>query len=140
MFRDLARSCLLVVLAVCAVTAVSPVAFAENVGTSAVPYIVEPRPPQQNKRAVAPAPSARWSTYNFPPPNGGLLVFTIRPDGNPACASYDGGGCLWGMPYNQIDFKRLQPLVCGQTHGAMFGVTGYEDPRHWCNIARRLSR
>ncbi len=81
---------------------------------------------------------ARWPSYNFPPPNGGLLVYTIMPDGNPACASYDGGGCLWGLTYAQIDFKRLKPLVCGAEHRARWGATGYEDIRHWCSLARRL--
>jgi hypothetical protein len=89
------------------------------------------------ERAAA-AQRARWPSYNFPPPNGGLLVYTIMPDGNPACASYDGGGCLWGVTYDQIDFRRLKPLVCGEQHRAKFGVTGYENLRHWCNLARRL--
>lgn len=91
------------------------------------------------ERAAA-AQRARWPSYNFPPPNGGLLVYTIMPDGNPACASYDGGGCLWGVTYDQIDFRRLKPLVCGEQHRAKFGVTGYENLRHWCNLARRLRR
>ena len=86
----------------------------------------------------AAAQRARWPSYNFPPPNGGLLVYTIMPDGNPACASYDGGGCLWGLTYDQIDFKRLRPLVCGEEHRARWGVTGYENLKHWCNLARRL--
>jgi G3E family GTPase len=81
---------------------------------------------------------ARWPAYNFPPPNGGLLVYTIMPDGNPACASYDGGGCLWGLTYDQIDFNRLKPLACGEQHRARWGVTGYENLKHWCNLARRL--
>jgi hypothetical protein len=89
------------------------------------------------ERAAA-AQRARWPSYNFPPPNGGLLVYTIMPDGNPACASYDGGGCLWGVTYDQIDFRRLKPLVCGEQHRARFGVTGYENLRHWCSVARRL--
>jgi hypothetical protein len=87
---------------------------------------------------AAAARRARWPSYNFPPPNGGLLVYTIMPDGNPACASYDGGGCLWGLNYDQIDFRRLQPLVCGEEHRARWGVTGYENLKHWCNLARRL--
>jgi hypothetical protein len=89
------------------------------------------------ERAAA-AQRARWPSYNFPPPNGGLLVYTIMPDGNPACASYDAGGCLWGVTYDQIDFRRLKPLVCGEQHRAKFGVTGYESLRHWCSLARRL--
>lgn len=89
------------------------------------------------ERAAA-AQRARWPSYNFPPPNGGLLVYTIMPDGNPACASYDAGGCLWGLSYDQIDFRRLKPLVCGAEHRARWGKTGYEDPKHWCSLARRL--
>ena len=89
------------------------------------------------ERAAA-ARRARWPSYNFPPPNGGLLVYTIMPDGNPACASYDGGRCLWGLTYDQIDFKRLRPLVCGEQHRARWGLTGYENLKHWCNLARRI--
>ncbi len=83
--------------------------------------------------------AARWPSYDFPPPNGGPMVFTIMPDGNPACASYDGANCLWGLSYDQIDFTRLEPLVCGEGHRARWSVTGYEDPKHWCNLARKVS-
>lgn len=92
---------------------------------------------QAQERAAA-LQRARWPSYNFPPPNGGLLVYTIMPDGNPACASYDGGACLWGVSYDQIDFKRMKPLACGPEHRSRWGTTGYEDPRHWCSLARRL--
>jgi chemotaxis protein histidine kinase CheA len=88
---------------------------------------------------AAAARRERWASYNFPPPNGGLLVYTVMPDGNPACASYDGGACLWGLTYDQIDFKRLRPLVCGEQHRARWGLTGYENLKHWCNLARRIS-
>ena len=117
----------------------------ENVGTSAVPFYSapspsKPRPPVQNQRAQdqAAAQRARWPSRSFPSPNGGLLVFTIMPDGNPACASYDGSACLWGQSYDQIDFRRVRPLACGQEHRAKWGVTGYEDPKHWCALARRI--
>ena len=93
--------------------------------------IGKPKPPP-------PRPNARWSSYNFSAPNGGLLVYTVMPDGNPACASYDGRACLWGVGYAQVDFSRVRPLVCGQAHRALYQVTGYEDPRHWCSVARRL--
>jgi hypothetical protein len=36
---------------------------------------------------------------------------------------------------DQIDFSRIQPLVCGADHRAKWGITGYEDPSHWCNLA-----
>jgi hypothetical protein len=94
-----------------------------------------------SRRAEAAAAAehrARWPYYDFPAPNGGLLVFTIMPDGNPACASYDASGCLWGQKYDDIDFSKLKPLVCGPAHKALWGATGYEDPMHWCSLARSV--
>lgn len=145
MSKLLRRCYLLVALAVLGVTDVSLVA-PEEVGTSAVPFASappapsKPRPPAQNKRPQdqAGAQRARWPSYHFPAPNAGLLVFTILPNGNPACASYDGSGCLWGVNYDQIDFSRVQPLVCGQEHRVRWGMTGYEDPKHWCSLARTM--
>lgn len=81
---------------------------------------------------------ARWRSYEFPPPNAGAVMFTIMPGDNPACASYDGANCLWGVTYDQLDFAQLKPLVCGEGHRAAWGVTGYEDPKHWCSLARKL--
>jgi len=90
--------------------------------------------------ANAPAAAqAGWRAANFPPPNGGVVVFTITSSGNPACASYNGRDCLWGVSSNQIQFNRVQPLVCGARHRAVWGVTGYENPRHWCNLAKRVT-
>jgi hypothetical protein len=59
-----------------------------------------------------PAAGAGWRAANFPAPNGGVVVFRIM-GGNPACASYDGRNCLWGMRANQINFSQVHPLVCG---------------------------
>ena len=78
-----------------------------------------------------------WQEDTFPPPNGGRLVFRITSDGNPACASYDGASCLWGQTVGDIDFSRVKPLVCGAAHRKLYGVTGFEDPNHWCNLALR---
>ena len=84
-----------------------------------------------------PLAAQEWHEDTFPPPNGGRLVFTITRDGNPACASYDGANCLWGQSLRDIDFSRVRPLVCGAAHRALYGVTGFEDPNHWCNLALR---
>lgn len=83
------------------------------------------------------AAADRWREATFPPPNAGLLVFTITEDGNPACASYDGRNCLWGQKMSDIDFARVKPLICGAAHRTLYGTTGFEDPKHWCNLARR---
>ena len=77
----------------------------------------------------------RWREDSFAPPNGGRLVFAITNDGNPACASYDGRNCLWGKTMAEIDFAKVKPLVCGAAHRKLYGVTGFEDPNHWCNLA-----
>ena len=84
----------------------------------------------------SPAAHPDWHFATFPPPNGGGLAFTIKPDGNPACASYDQAGCLWGVPIADLDFGKLKPLECGDMHYARWGVTGYEDPKHWCTLAK----
>jgi TIR domain len=84
--------------------------------------------------------SPRWRIGNFPPPNAGEVAFTIMPDGNPACASYDGGGCLWGTALDDIEFERLNPVVCGEGHAARWGATGYENPEHWCSLAQKAAR
>ena len=77
----------------------------------------------------------RWQEATFPPPNGGLLVFAITADGNPGCASYDGTICLWGTKMADIDLSKVKPLVCGAQHRRLYGATGFEDPKHWCNLA-----
>lgn len=37
----------------------------------------------------------------------------------------------------EIDFAKVRPLVCGAGHRKLYGVTGFEDPNHWCNLALR---
>lgn len=83
------------------------------------------------------AAADRWREATFPPPNPGLLVFTITEGGNPACASYDGTNCLWGQKMSDIDFAKVKPLICGAAHRKLYGVTGFEDANHWCNLALR---
>ena len=85
--------------------------------------------------AQAPAFAETWHTGNFGPPNGGRLVF--RHIGSaPACASYNGRNCLWGVSKSQIDFDRVRPLVCGEDHRNKWGHTGFDTPGHWCKLAK----
>ncbi|HKS21594.1 MAG TPA: serine protease [Thermoanaerobaculia bacterium] len=82
----------------------------------------------------------RWRVATFPPPNAGTLAFTIMPDGNPACASYDQKTCLWGATVADLDLSKLKPLACGEMHRSVWGVTGYEDPKHWCRLAKMTAQ
>src|SRR5215813_9822490 len=90
--------------------------------------------------AHAPAAAAGWQSRNFPAPNGGLLVYYITSAGNPACASYNGRDCLWGQTSSQINFDKVRPLICGEDHHSKWGVTGYDNPRHWCSLAKPVAR
>ena len=81
----------------------------------------------------------QWQEATFPAPNAGRLAFTISADGNPECATYDGANCLWGKSVAEIDFAKVKPLACGARHRELYGSTGFEDPKHWCNLALRLS-
>ena len=66
----------------------------------------------------------------------GCLFYTII-NGNPACASYNARQCLRGLNEDQIDQTRIKPLICGANHKAVWGVTGYEDPKSWCSVLKR---
>jgi hypothetical protein len=90
---------------------------------------------EQRAREDAAVRSA-WKSASFPPPNAGAVLITFV-NGNPGCASYDAASCLWGLTYDQIDFPRIKPLICGDGHRAKYGMTGYEDPKHWCSLAKK---
>jgi hypothetical protein len=89
--------------------------------------------------ACAALAAEQWQEAEFPPPNAGRLAYTIMADGNPACATYDGANCLWGTRMAEIDFAKVRPLACGARHRQLYGSTGFEDPKHWCNLALRLA-
>jgi len=124
---------------------------APPVASTEAPASTEPPPPvadARRTRAVNAPPAndkrlarirANWHMATFPEPNAGALAFRIMPDGNPACASYDQASCLWGVAVADLDFTKMKPLVCGKMHQAVWGATGYEDPKHWCNLAKVVS-
>ncbi len=48
--------------------------------------------------------------------------------------------CVWGKNgcnkfLTQAPFI-LKPLACGEMHKKLFGTTGYEDPKQWCEIGK----
>ncbi|MEJ1338898.1 MAG: hypothetical protein RPU64_04850 [Candidatus Sedimenticola sp. (ex Thyasira tokunagai)] len=76
--------------------------------------------------------------------NSQIYVNTSNSD--PACLSYgDGRSCRWNNAPDWTSNDTLVPLVCGEQHKVQWGITGYEDPNHWCSklrgqngIAKRL--
>ena len=43
---------------------------------------------------------------------------------------------MWETPIDQINFDKVKPLVCGADHRKKYNETGYENPQHWCNLAK----
>jgi len=62
--------------------------------------------------------------------------------GNAECLSTDGRDCFWNtVSCSEITIvnattippnSQISPLVCGQMHYSIYGITGYDDPAHWC--------
>jgi len=101
--------------------------------------------------AAAPTP---W--YCIPNMQKGFETIAVRrePGGDPSCASLDGKKCLRELkngaktcgeivkvlnanpPKPEVVGGSLKPLVCGVSHQAAWGITGYTTPGHWCVVSR----
>jgi len=62
----------------------------------------------------------------------------LNPQGDPECLASDGLNCMWGSVSCSTattvtpTISTIVPLVCGNGHYAAYGITGYQDPAHWC--------
>jgi len=63
----------------------------------------------------------------------------INSAGNPECLSNNGRDCLWNtvscstiQVYDASSISPINPLSCGSYHNSIYGITGYQDPNHWC--------
>jgi len=70
------------------------------------------------------------NNYNVP--------IRINSAGNVECMAPDGANCLWSVDGCAATLasppSNLNPLSCGPAHYALYGITGYADPTHWCFI------
>merc|ERR1711934_1241886 len=59
--------------------------------------------------------------------------------GDVQCMSTNGKDCWWGKCRGRKVPRhgRLRPLVCGAHHKKMWGGTGYNNKRHWCNKVKK---
>lgn len=63
-------------------------------------------------------------------------------EGEIQCMSDTGGNCMWRgnmEECNQLVESRpsnLIPVECGAKHAAVWGITGYDTPEHWCQEAQ----
>ena len=60
------------------------------------------------------------------------IIYSVLPDGNIQCASYDGINCLLSTAVSALNVDNITPLVCGPAHTLVLGFSGYDTPGHWC--------
>lgn len=59
------------------------------------------------------------------------------------CMTLDGANCQFHASSVECAATAANPpttakgLACGEDHKALYGVTGYDDPLHWCAIASK---
>lgn len=67
----------------------------------------------------------------------------MNTDGDVQCFSLNGKDCVVSHPRacGQVlqsleHSEHVNPLTCGSEHLRKWGITGYEDPNHWCHANR----
>ncbi|OQS06374.1 kinase [Thraustotheca clavata] len=83
-------------------------------------------------RAMA---STKWSCMKV---NGAIDAFRINNNGDVECGSLDGTSCDWVKSSSKCDNSPSEALSCGEMHLQLYGITGYDDPNHWCYKVRKV--
>ena len=100
-------------------------------------------PPVANPPVFNPAPSRPPVGYEAP---GTVLPSAWRcigydvpmrfnVNGDVECMSQDGENCIWDGecgPKLDLPSTTLKPITCGIMHNELYGITGYDQPDHWC--------
>ncbi|OQR85635.1 protein kinase [Achlya hypogyna] len=68
--------------------------------------------------------------------NGAIDAFRVNEDGDIECGSKDGRSCTWVQSKGKCDSTPSDALACGAMHKRIYGITGYDDPTHWCSQMR----
>jgi hypothetical protein len=95
------------------------------------------------------APSA-WTCIPGLPSGFETIAVRLSSTGVPECASADSRKCsrapvgtscgAWVAQLNAaaadaVSGAAAQPLRCGEDHQRAWGITGFDTPGHWCNLA-----
>lgn len=73
------------------------------------------------------------------------MPVSLSSTGNVQCMSTDGKNCLWQQNIDGCNSlirspptQPIKPLECGDAHKQLYSITGYENPTHWCNKAKKI--
>lgn len=67
----------------------------------------------------------------------------VNNNGDVECMGSNGRDCDWKQNIDECNnlirnhTYEVNPLSCGNMHKKYYGITGYEDPNHWCNSLTR---
>ena len=95
-----------------------------------------------NKHKTSSASVVGCQSYFLKSQTGIDTPIRISNTGDIMCLSHDGANCAWSAVYSSTDCLKyfnagaVKPLVCGAAHQALYGITGYDDPNHWCYQGR----
>lgn len=80
---------------------------------------------------------ADWVDFT---PYGVDYVMATTPYGSPMCHSTDGRTCSKAkdVDLTRREKRRVYPLICGEPHRAVYGITGFERADHWCTLGRDI--
>jgi len=62
----------------------------------------------------------------------------LNSQGDVECMSTNHHDCLWAGDCTaklSTNPQTIQPLVCGENHKREWGLTGYDNPHHWCSVS-----
>ena len=80
---------------------------------------------------------AKWTNYQ---PLGYPVVLSTNARGDVMCKSLDATTCLAPGEHGPLAPKQLKPVVCGKLLERLAGITGYDDPDHWCSSPELVTR
>jgi hypothetical protein len=72
------------------------------------------------------------------------VAVSVNGAGDIQCLATDSKNCLWDYSQQACSNRISQwsnnasPLVCGANYRALYNVTGYDQPTHWCSLGRDL--
>jgi hypothetical protein len=89
---------------------------------------------------IPPTDYTNWSILKI---DNSYIVARKNSSGDAEALYNDATNILWyssekdaAQALSNSTLSNMKPLACGETHKSVHGVTGYDDPSHWCTQLR----